>query len=702
MEMDGRPDREERNLVDDVQYLDGVARAVAGRIWDAYIPFKRGRDVSRDLTIILALVALSRWIDGRERGDARQWDLAVHETTYGRSPWQTLQPLLRSFQREVRALEGPLSSADEDAPWLPAVLEAIGQGRGAAKADRGEVFDLFLDQAMRTEQIRAGEYFTPRAICDLMAGLAAPRAGERIHDPACGAGGVLLAAARYVQNEPGGTGLVPLYAKAANENTAALAGAAFVAHGLFVNFDRHIGPPTDSRVTDSDKMDVVVSNPPFGHGRSRTEGGWSVGGNANFGWLQYGLAKVNAYGRSVMLMPSSVAFSQSSQGAWIRQTMLDDDVVACIVALPANLFEGTAIAPHLWLTAPGKRHLWPDRRGQVLFVDAREATVSAGRGDLTFDHRQAKRIARCFSAWAGTEPDYADEAGFCRSATYDDIERADFNLDPALFVTPLSTGSARTASSASELLDELGELGRRLEHECVQARADILVHTSSRPVQPGPAAGGPGRAQIRLLAEVLAGAKLRDKANPILAGPSGALLKASDYAQEGGIPVIMPRDLGDNVILADRAARVSAAKANELRRFQLEPGDVVVARRGEIGRRAIVDGEQGALLCGTGCIRIRPGEAIDPAYLAAYLGRPEVRAWLTRHEVRSVGMSSINVAILERLPILLPPRDVQQSVRDVVARLDKQRKLLQRAQELADRVRSAAFLEVLGCEVDLG
>src|SRR5205814_1626743 len=93
----------------------------------------------------------------------------------------------------------------------------------------------------------------------------------------------------------------------------------------------------------------------------------------------------------------------------------------------------------------------------------------------------------------------------------------------------------------------------------------------------------------------------------IQTGPFGSQLHRSDY-QPDGVPVIMPTDIADGRVSAESVARVSEATADRLARHKLKPRTIVIPRRGEVTKRAFIRVEQAGWLCGTGCLKIEPGE----------------------------------------------------------------------------------------------
>ncbi|WP_345962880.1 restriction endonuclease subunit S [Streptomyces sp. BRB040] len=154
----------------------------------------------------------------------------------------------------------------------------------------------------------------------------------------------------------------------------------------------------------------------------------------------------------------------------------------------------------------------------------------------------------------------------------------------------------------------------------------------------------------------------------IQTGPFGSQLHASDYVAEG-IPSVMPQDLGENVIRDGEIARITPEDARRLSKYQLRKGDIIYSRRGDVTRRALVRAKQEGWLCGTGCLRVRPGAAANSLFLSYYLGHPEVRTWIVRHAVGAT-MPNLNTQILGGVPVVLPELDDQRRIAAVLGALD--------------------------------
>ncbi len=143
----------------------------------------------------------------------------------------------------------------------------------------------------------------------------------------------------------------------------------------------------------------------------------------------------------------------------------------------------------------------------------------------------------------------------------------------------------------------------------------------------------------------------------ISTGPFGSLLHKSDY-EHGEIPLVNPINIEGDEIIADDHKAVGIMTAQRLSRYVLRENDIVIARRGEIGRCAVVTTQQAGWLCGTGSFFIRPSGMSDPHYLAHLLRSRPYRSQLERVAGRAT-MPSISNNDLAKLVVSLPPVAVQ-------------------------------------------
>ena len=135
------------------------------------------------------------------------------------------------------------------------------------------------------------------------------------------------------------------------------------------------------------------------------------------------------------------------------------------------------------------------------------------------------------------------------------------------------------------------------------------------------------------------------------------MLHKEDYTPSG-VPLVNPANITNGCIISTKLKYVSPMTAQRLESYRLHPGDVIIGRRGEMGRSAVVQSSQGEWLCGTGCFFVTPYSALAPEYLVFLLGSPYVKSVLMAASVGTT-MNNLNHSILGDILIPLPPFDEQ-------------------------------------------
>lgn len=177
----------------------------------------------------------------------------------------------------------------------------------------------------------------------------------------------------------------------------------------------------------------------------------------------------------------------------------------------------------------------------------------------------------------------------------------------------------------------------------------------------------------------------------IQTGPFGSQLHAADYVNHG-VPSVMPQDIVEGQISSSRIAMVAERDAARLGRHRLQPGDIVYSRRGDVRRCALATPEHLGWLCGTGCLRVRIGNAAYAPFVAAQLSSPRAQDWVERNAV-GLTMLNLNTGILGRVPLTLPTLDEQRRIVDVLdlaaARLELASRLQRESGEVLVGLRRA-------------
>lgn len=317
----------------------------------------------------------------------------------------------------------------------------------------GEVYEYFLGQFAMKEGARAGEFYTPKSVVNLLVEILAPFKGK-IYDPACGSGGMFVQSARFKdahQRELKKKGDLAIYGQELMAATRRLCLMNLAVHGLDGDLGASYGDTFSNDQHKTLRADYVLANPPFnisdwGGEKLADDPRWVHGippkGNANFAWLQHMLARLSARGRAGIVLANGSMSSQQSGEGDIRRAMVQADVVECMVSLPGQLFANTQIPACLWFLSKDKgvgANGKADRRGQLLFIDARKATSGRiNRTQIEFTDEDLQRVAQAYHRWRGSDfsdgEQYADVPGFCCSASLAEIEKHGFVLTPGRYV----------------------------------------------------------------------------------------------------------------------------------------------------------------------------------------------------------------------------------------------------------------------------
>lgn len=402
---------------------------------------------------------------------------------------------MRAIEKDNESLKGVLPK-DYARPALNKVMlgELIDLISGIALNEEGHtsrdilgrVYEYFLGQFAGAEGKRGGEFYTPRSVVRVLVEMLEPYQG-RIYDPCCGSGGMFVQSEKFVQEHGGRIGDIAIYGQESNYVTWRLAKMNLAVRGIdskiFWNNEGSFHKDEFAAQRGSDgapmKADYILANPPFnisdwGGDRLREDVRWKFGvppvGNANYAWLQHIVHHLAPNGTAgVVLANGSMSSTQSGEGD-IRREMVEKDVVDCMVALPGQLFYSTQIPACLWFLARNKNpgNGWRDRRGEVLFIDARKLGVLVDRTRREFSDADIRRIAETYHAWRG-EPDigpYQDISGFCKSASLEAIREHGHVLTPGRFV-----GTEDVADDGESFEERMGHLTTTLGEQLAESAA---------------------------------------------------------------------------------------------------------------------------------------------------------------------------------------------------------------------------------------
>jgi type I restriction enzyme M protein len=485
-------------------------------LWLAADKLRGNLDASEYKHVVLGLIFLKYISDAFEEkrqqllldteADPEDRDEYVAETVFWvplEARWERLQAnakqpsigtllddAMAAIERDNPRLKGVLprdySRPALDKRRLGELIDLLGTlGLGAAENRSmdiiGRVYEYFLGQFASAEGKKGGEFYTPRPVVRLLVEMLAPRENSRILDPCCGSGGMFVQSEQFIEMHGGRRGAISIYGQESNTTTYRLCQMNLAIRGIEARIEQG-DSFHDDKLKDV-RADFVLANPPFnvsdwGGDQLRDDVRWRYGvppaGNANFAWVQHFVHHLAPSGvAGFVLANGSMSSNQSGEGE-IRKTMIEADLVDCMVALPGQLFYSTQIPVCLWFLARDKRGgRFRDRHAETLFIDARSMGSMTDRTHRELTPEDIARVAGSYHAWRGDSEagEYEDVPGFCRGATLDEVRGHGHILTPGRYVG---------AAAADEDDEPFEERMRRLaitlrEQQAEGAKLDAII-----------------------------------------------------------------------------------------------------------------------------------------------------------------------------------------------------------------------------------
>ncbi|MET4160920.1 type I restriction enzyme M protein [Marinobacterium sp. MBR-111] len=432
---------------------------------------------------------------------AKQDDIAVRIDT-----------ALHDIEKNNPALRGALpdnyfSRLGLDAAKLAALVDTINNIETMANECHmteqdlvGRVYEYFLGKFAASEGKGGGEFYTPKSIVTLIAEMIEPYRGK-IYDPCCGSGGMFVQSIKFVNSHNGNQKDISIYGQEYTGTTYKLAKMNLAIRGISGNLG-DVAADTFFKDQHPDlKADYIMANPPFNQKDWRAANeltkdprwaGYTIPptGNANYAWILHMIAKLSENGTAGFVMANGSMSSNTSGEGDIRREIIENDLVDCMIALPGQLFYTTQIPVCLWFLTKNKKadkeRGFRSRVNQTLFIDARQMGTMTSRIHKELTTEDIAEIAGTYHNWrtgkwngeyaaqggasvaGGRMPGATeDKAGFCKSATFDEIEANDFVLTPGRYVgaaeieddgIPFETKMAELSQTLYQQMDEAEKL----------------------------------------------------------------------------------------------------------------------------------------------------------------------------------------------------------------------------------------------------
>lgn len=378
------------------------------------------------------------------------------------------------------------------------IISTIALGDSVSRSNDvlGRVYEYFLGQFALAEGKKGGQFYTPRCVVQLLVEMLEPYEG-RVLDPCCGSGGMFVQSEKFIEAHADHyngkareidklfESVVSVYGQESNQTTWRLCKMNLALRGIDSSNVKWNNEGSFLNDAHPDlKADFVIANPPFNDGDwsgelLRTDGRWMYGvppeNNANYAWIQHFLYHLSPKGKLGLVLANTALSIETEAEFSIRKKIIEEDLVECVIALPAKLFYSTKIEVCLWFFNRAKR-----QKGKTLFIDARSLGKYIKRTLKEFtDDDIAKIASTAHSFFAGEG--YENVPNFCRVATTEQIKKRKYNLSPTKYVS--STLGSVDDSDLGVAEQDLATSIESIRVEIEQLRTEFGNRNNSSPLQ---------------------------------------------------------------------------------------------------------------------------------------------------------------------------------------------------------------------------
>lgn len=424
---------------------------------------------------------IARW--GNVKANARSADIG-----------KIIDNAMASIERENASLKGVLPK-DYARPALDKqklgdlvdLMSTISMKTQGQKDVLGRVYEYFLSRFASAEGKGGGEFYTPQSVVQLLVEMLEPYKG-RIYDPCCGSGGMFVQSEKFVAEHGGRIGDISVYGQESNPTTWRLCKMNLAIRQIEGNLGAKNADTFHNDLHRDLRADYIIANPPFnisdwGGERLRNDMRWKYGvpptGNANYAWVQHIVHHLAPRGLAGFVLANGSMSSTAGGEGGIRQKLIEDDIVDCMVALPGQLFYSTQIPVCLWFLAKDrsnnllKHSPLRDRRGEILFIDARQLGYMEDRTHRSLDPEEDIRyIVDAYHSWRGEavgheafKDGYHDIPGFCKAVSLDEVKEHGYVLTPGRYV-----GAAKVEDDGVPFAEKMQMLTEQLAEQMEKSK----------------------------------------------------------------------------------------------------------------------------------------------------------------------------------------------------------------------------------------
>ena len=326
----------------------------------------------------------------------------------------------------------------------------------------GDAYEYLIAHFASDAGKKGGEFFTPSGVSTLLAKLVKAKEGDRIYDPTCGSGSLLIKASKEVGNEN-----FAIYGQEKNGQTQALCRMNMFLHEINdanIAWGDTLRNPLHIENGHLMKFDIVVANPPFSLDKwgadelkndkfGRFKYGIPPKSKGDYAFVQHMLASLNANGTMGVVLPHGVLFRGASEGK-IRKGIIEDNLLDAVIGLPANLFFGTSIPAVILIFKKGRKNK------DILFIDAsREFEKGKNQNSINDKH-----IAKILDTYHNRK----EIEKYSHKADIKEIKENDYNLNIPRYVDTFEEEERvdieKTKQNIAQIENELKEIKAKMDN----------------------------------------------------------------------------------------------------------------------------------------------------------------------------------------------------------------------------------------------
>lgn len=373
---------------------------------------------------------------------ARWSYLVIHSKDYNIG--EILDNALELIEKENPTLKGVLfkvyNSPDFKNVNLGEIIDLftnikVGNKEAIEKDMLGRVYEYFLGQFASKDGQKGGEFYTPACIVRTMVEMIEPYEG-RVYDPCCGSGGMFIQSLKFIQNHQGNVRNISIFGQEKNPTTWKLAKMNLAIRSIDGDLGKFAADTFHEDLHKDLKADYILANPPFnisdwGAEKLQDDYRWKYGvppkGNANYAWIEHMISKLSINGKAAIILANG-SLSAGGQEQKIRESLLENDLVDCIIAMPSNLFYTVTIPCSIWIINRSKL-----QKGNTLFINATNLGTMVTRKLRELSDEDIKKIADEYHKYQNNT-EYENILGFTKKADLKDIKENGYVLTPGRYV----------------------------------------------------------------------------------------------------------------------------------------------------------------------------------------------------------------------------------------------------------------------------